>query len=161
MKTVNASSLKNAPNETPRLAREDMVGHGYPGSMARKEFMMKKNTLLTSAIAALLVTACASIPPEQQLQREMVGVSGKSALFTTGYRDGCQSGLSAGGNRTFAYAKDLSKANLPDYRLGWEDGFRVCQSRQVQRNNERNSYDGFGYPYPWFPRTGITIGVEL
>lgn len=113
------------------------------------------------ACCAFSVIGCASVPPAEQLQREMAGVSGKSVLFTTGYRDGCQSGLSAGGNKAFTYVKDLSKANTPDYKLGWEDGFRVCQSRQVQRNSQRNSYDGFGSPYPWLPRTGVTIGVQL
>lgn len=127
-----------------------------------KGFIMTRQTVI-ACLAAMLLVGCASVPPAEQLNREMVGTSGKSPLFTSGYRDGCQSGLSAGGNRAFAYAKDLSKANVPDYKLGWEDGFRICQSRQVQRNNERNSnsYDGFGYPYPWFPRTGINIGVEL
>lgn len=104
----------------------------------------------------LLLAGC----PAEQLNREMVGVNGKSSLFTDGYRDGCQSGLSAGGNRSFAYAKDLNKYNHPDYKMGWEDGFRICQSRQVQRNNERNS-DSFGAPYPWLPRTGVTIGVQF
>ena len=111
--------------------------------------------------AALLLAGCATTPPAEQLNREMAGVSGKSAPFTAGYHDGCQSGLSAGGNKAFAYAKDLGKANNADYKLGWEDGFRVCQSRQVQRNNDRNSYDGFGSSHPWFPRTGVSIGVQL
>lgn len=116
---------------------------------------------LISVIVAGLLAGCANVPPEEQLQREMAGVQGKSPLFTQGYRDGCQSGLSAAGNNRFVYTKDLNKANNPQYQLGWEDGFRVCQSRQVQRNNERNSYDpGWGSPY-WFPRTGISIGVEL
>lgn len=109
----------------------------------------------------LVMTGCASVPPAEQLQREMAGVSNQSPLFTSGYRDGCQSGLSAGGNKAFAYAKELSKANNAEYKLGWDDGFRVCQSRQVQRNNERNSYDGVGTGYPWLPRTGVTIGVQL
>ena len=123
---------------------------------------MKRIALrLSPVLAALVLAGCASTPPAEQLNREMAGVSGKSALFTAGYRDGCQSGLSAGGNKAFAYAKDLSKTNNTDYKLGWEDGFRVCQSRQVQRNNDRNSYDGFGSPYPWFPRTGVSIGVQL
>lgn len=123
---------------------------------------MKINALIIiMGITAGLLGGCASVPPEEQLQREMAGVQGKSPLFSQGYRDGCQSGLSAAGNKNFTYAKDLNKANNPQYKLGWEDGFRVCQSRQVQRNNERNSYDPFwGSPY-WLPRTGISIGVEL
>lgn len=122
---------------------------------------MKTHNII-ACLAATLLLGCASVPPAEQLNHEMVGVSGKSPLFTSGYRDGCQSGLSAAGNKAFAYAKELSKANVPDYKLGWEDGFRVCQSRQVQRNNERNSSDGFGgSPYPWFPHTGVTIGVQL
>ncbi|MEZ5454236.1 MAG: hypothetical protein R3E93_15655 [Thiothrix sp.] len=122
---------------------------------------MNHHYLSVCAAAALLLAGCSSVPPEEQLNREMAGVSGKSPIFTAGYRDGCQSGLSAGGNRAFAYAKDLGKISNAEYKLGWEDGFRICQSRQVQRNNERNGYDGFGSPYPWFPRTGVTIGVEL
>jgi hypothetical protein len=122
---------------------------------------MKPHNII-ACLAATLLLGCASVPPEEQLNREMVGASGKSPLFSSGYRDGCQSGLSAAGNKAFAYAKDLRKANAPDYKLGWEDGFRVCQSRQVQRNNERNSGDSFGgSPYPWFPHTGVTIGVQL
>lgn len=120
---------------------------------------MTKTLFFFTALACTLV-GCAGTPPAEQLQREMAGVSGKSPLFTAGYRDGCQSGLSAGGDNRFAYAKDLSKANQADYKMGWEDGFRICQSRQVQRNNARNS-DGFASPYPWFPRTGVSIGVQL
>lgn len=114
-------------------------------------------SIFAAVIASCLLAGCASVPPEEQLNREMAGVSGKSPLFVSGYRDGCQSGLSAGGNRSFPYAKDLSKANLPDYKLGWEDGFRVCQSRQTQRNYDRNDH----FDSPWFPRTGVTIGVQL
>ena len=116
----------------------------------------------TTILLAGLLTGCASTPPAEQLNREMVGVNGKSSMFIDGYRDGCQSGLSAGGNRTFAYAKDLTKYHHPDYKMGWEDGFRVCQSRQEQRNNVRySSNNSFGTPYPWLPRTGVTIGVQL
>jgi hypothetical protein len=118
-------------------------------------------TFSVSVVTACLLAGCASIPPAEQLNREMAGVNGKSPLFVSGYRDGCQSGLSAGGNSAFAYAKDLGKANLPDYKLGWEDGFRVCQSRQIQRNYDRQ--DRFDPPFerPWFPRTGVSIGVQL
>ncbi len=125
-------------------------------------FGFSRRLTLLSGVGALimLLAGCASTPPAEQLNREMAGVNGKSSMFTDGYRDGCQSGLSAGGNRSFAYAKDLNKYHHPDYKMGWEDGFRICQSRQVQRNNERNS-DSFGAPYPWLPRTGVTIGVQL
>lgn len=121
--------------------------------------MARKNLFACMTAAALLTAGCASLPPEERLNREMAGINGKPPLFVNGYRDGCQSGLSAAGDRAFAYAKDLSKANTPDYKLGWEDGFRVCQSREAQRNNDRNSYDG--YSYPWLPRTGVSIGVTL
>ncbi len=121
---------------------------------------MKNKYIITCLTLATLLVGCASTPPEEQLRREMVGAQDKSPLFTTGYGDGCQSGLSAGGNTAFAYAKDLNKINDNDYKLGWEDGFRICQSRQVQRNNSRNS-DNLVSPYPWLPRTGVTIGVQL
>lgn len=114
---------------------------------------------LLSCLSVMLLSACASIPPGAVLEREIAGVSSQPPMFVNGYRDGCQSGLSAGGNTTFQYAKNLQNANNPQYKLGWEDGFRICQSRQVQRNNQRNSYDGFNSP--WFPRTGVTIGVQL
>ncbi|QTR48907.1 hypothetical protein [Candidatus Thiothrix anitrata] len=108
------------------------------------------------------LVGCAGVPPAEQLRREMAGVDNSSPVFSQGYADGCQSGLSAGGDGRFVYVKDLSKVNQPNYKLGWEDGFRICQSRQVQRNNERNSTDRFGgAPYPWFPRTGVSIGVQL
>lgn len=117
-----------------------------------------KHTLPYVCITACLLSACASPPPEAQLAREMAGVSGQSPTFINGYHDGCQSGLSAGGNNAFAYSKDLSQINKNEYKIGWEDGFRVCQSRQVQRNSSNR--DNFNYPYlP--PNTGITIGVQL
>ena len=55
---------------------------------------MKTHSIIAS-LAATLLLGCASVPPAEQLNREMVGVSGKSPLFSSGYRDGCQSGLSA------------------------------------------------------------------
>lgn len=113
-------------------------------------------------VLALTLSGCANLPPEEQLRREMAGVSNTSPVFTQGYADGCQSGLSAGGDRRFVYVKDLNQVNHADYKLGWEDGFRVCQSRQVQRNNARNGMDGFGSsPFFGLPRTGVTIGVQL
>ena len=126
----------------------------------QKEVVMNRRIVVSVFALITLLAGCASTPPETQLAREMAGVNGKSPLFTNGYRDGCQSGLSAGGNRAFAYAKDLQQANNPDYKMGWEDGFRICQSRQVQRNAVNNS-NYFDSPYPFFPRTGISIGVEL
>lgn len=104
------------------------------------------------------LTACTNTPPEEQLRREMAGVTGKSANFTQGYHDGCQSGLSAAGNKAFVYAKDLKRANQSEYKLGWEDGFRVCKSRQTERNREHQAPDSFPY---FLPRTGVTIGVQL
>ncbi len=113
-------------------------------------------------LSVLWLAGCAVTPPETQLAREMSGLTDQPPVFKTGYADGCRSGLSAAGNRTFDYAKDLSLLREEAYRVGWEDGFRVCQSRQAQRSLERN-YDGFGYPYayPWFPRTVLSIGVRL
>ena len=117
--------------------------------------------VVTLALSSGLI-GCASVPPAEQLQREMAGVDNSSPTFAQGYADGCQSGLSAGGDSRFVYVKDLNQANQADYKLGWEDGFRICQSRQVQRNNARNSSDSFGgLPFPGFPRTGVTIGVQL
>lgn len=107
------------------------------------------------------LAGCASLTPEEQLTREMVGVGGKSVMFTNGYGDGCQSGMSAAGNHAFNYVKDLQTANNPEYKQGWEDGFRMCQSRQSERNRD-NRADSFApYPYPWFPHTGLSIGVQL
>ncbi|MBU0655147.1 MAG: hypothetical protein KJ914_08430 [Gammaproteobacteria bacterium] len=123
--------------------------------------MTIKHILVSTSVAALLA-ACSTLTPEEQMAREMSGVSNSSLppMFVSGYHDGCQSGLSAGGNNAFRFVKDMTKASNAQYKQGWEDGFRVCQSRQVQRNNERNSnYDSFGSP--WFPRTGVTIGVQL
>jgi poly(3-hydroxybutyrate) depolymerase len=116
------------------------------------------HTLSAIGIAASLLSGCASTPPEAQLAREMAGIQGQSPTFTNGYYDGCQSGLSAGGNTAFAYAKDLAQINQEEYKSRWEDGFRVCQSRQVQRNGAgQNS----GLNYPLIPGTGVTIGVKL
>ncbi len=117
--------------------------------------------ILACTLAASFLTACATPTPAEVLAREMVGVtnSKQPPLFVEGYQDGCQSGLSAGGNNAFQYVKNLQKTSNTQYKQGWEDGFRVCQSRQIQRNNARNSTDSFSSP--WFPRTGVTIGVQL
>lgn len=117
--------------------------------------------IFTCLATASFLTACATLTPAEIMAREMAGVANGSQppMFVEGYHDGCQSGLSAGGNNAFQYVKDLQKNNNAQYKQGWEDGFRVCQSRQVQRNNARNSADNFSGP--WFPRTGVTIGVQL
>ena len=132
---------------------------------------MKTQLISTIALLATLV-GCAEVPPQAALQHEMVGVAGKSPMFTNGYGDGCQSGLSAAGDTRFAYAKDTRVANNAEYKMGWDDGFRICQSRQEQRNNAMNSMNnrvdyGF-YGYRGFPRHhhrqsggGVSIGVRL
>lgn len=123
---------------------------------------MKIHYMLASMAITGVLTGCASLSPEEQMAREMKGVTNSSMppMFINGYYDGCQSGMSAGGNNAFNYAKDMSNANDAQYKQGWEDGFRICQSRQVQRNNQRNSnYDSLGVP--WLPRTGVSIGVQL
>lgn len=124
---------------------------------------MNSRYILACLISAILMAGCASITPEEQLSREMVGVAGKSAMFTNGYGDGCQSGMSSAGNNTFNYVKDLNAFHNGEYKQGWEDGFRICQSRQVERNrnNRADDFGSYPYPYPWFPRTGVSIGMRL
>jgi hypothetical protein len=122
---------------------------------------MSIRPVLPLLITFAILTGCAGLTPEEQLTREMVGVGGKSPMFTNGYGDGCQSGMSAAGNNAFNYVKDIQAANNTEYKQGWEDGFRMCQSRQSERNRDNRNDNFAPYPYPWFPHTGLSIGVQL
>lgn len=115
--------------------------------------------LMLILLVASLLSACAT-PPETLMSREMAGVQGKPPTFTAGYHDGCQSGLNAAGDNRFQYAKNLAKANQAEYKLGWEDGFRVCQSREVQRNQPRDAHYGVGYGFG-SPGGFISFGTRL
>ncbi len=134
-----------------------------------------KTQLISLMVLLATLVGCAEMPPQAALNREMIGVADKSPMFTNGYGDGCQSGLSAAGDRRFAYVKDTTVAHNPEYKTAWEDGFRVCQSRQEQRNNEMNSFNnridyGF-YGYHAYPHhrhhrhrhsgSSISLGFRL
>lgn len=100
--------------------------------------------LLSSAIA---LSACTT--PQERLNRETRGISTMPPLFQEGYHAGCQSGLFAAGSTSFLYNKDLQKMRLPAYKQGWEDGFKICQSRQVELNRQWDTRSSITFSNSW------------
>ena len=81
---------------------------------------MKKILFILSVGVAILFNGCTT--QNHQVPR------GMSSESSSGYQLGCDSGLSAGGNPYYSFAKNV-KAYLesPIYKDGWDSGFAKCK----------------------------------
>lgn len=111
---------------------------------------------LTVSCLTLLLSACST--PQDRLNRELSSVSTMPPLFQEGYSAGCQSGLFAAGSTSFHFTKDLQKMNQAQYKQGWEDGYKVCQSRQQQRNVDTEVRPSFSIGGSWGHHGGWGYG---
>lgn len=86
-------------------------------------------TLRTSALlSVLLISACEAVPSDTaRLQQE-----GYDPSYITAYDDGCHSGRASAGNMFEHLTKDVKLySQSSEYEQGWEDGFRVCEGREL------------------------------
>lgn len=56
--------------------------------------------------------------------------AGQPPQYQAGYRDGCDTGLSAAGNPYYHFHKDVAATSSdPLYASGWQDGLMMCRDR--------------------------------
>jgi len=88
---------------------------------------MKKTITAFSIGVIILLSGCTTQNHEVP--------KGMSSEWSSGYKLGCDSGLSAGGNPYYSFTKDVKKyLEDPIYKDGWDSGFAKC----------KGSYDAIG-----------------
>lgn len=79
-------------------------------------------------ISAILLSSCAAI--EAQRRAEIGGTT----AYQDGYMHGCRTGNDDGNS------KDVHRyINDDEYKVGWDDGYRVCAANLLHLRNVINS----------------------
>lgn len=77
-------------------------------------------------ILSILLTSCSA---DKIVERNVAALGDHPTAYKTGYGDGCYSVLvdhSPGSTEADRRRDDERMKTEPDYRLGWDDGWRKC-----------------------------------
>ena len=80
---------------------------------------------LLALIVAALIAGCATA-----LEQQIRAVEHQPPAFRDGYRDGCESGLSAGGaGMQYKFSKSVQRYDSDGlYTGGWDAGLQICRT---------------------------------